>query len=280
MATPGSGSTAAPPLLEVDALVWGQRGVPFGGPWSARVDAGQVLAVLGPNGAGKTTLFRTLIGAVGALSGAVRWGGQPLATLSSGALAGSVAFVPQQGPIAFELTSAEYVMLGRLAHKGRFSGPGPADHAAVAAGLARLGLSGLASRPLHRLSGGERQLVAVARALAQQARLLLLDEPTASLDFGNQARVLDQLAGLAAEGLAVVFSTHQPEQAQRLAGRVLAIDGRGHARFGPAAEILCAEVLSAVYGLAIERIDRPGGAPVFVATGRSFEEAGESAPLN
>jgi len=254
--------------LEIDALVWGQRKTPFGGPWSARVAPGELVAVLGPNGAGKTTLFRTLIGTVAPLGGRILWGGSPLAEATPAELAASVAFVPQQGPSLLDLSVTEYVMLGRLARKARFAGPAAEDHRAVAAALDRLGLGALADRPLHRLSGGERQLAAVARALAQRARVILLDEPTSSLDFANQARVLDQLSGLAKEGLSVLFSTHQPEHAQRLAGRVLAIDGRGHTRFGAAPDVLTGEALSEVYGVRVERIERSGGDPVFVASGR------------
>lgn len=258
----------APPPLEIDALVWGRPGAPFGGPWTARLHPGDAVAVLGPNGAGKTTLFRTLIGAMPPLAGRVSWDGRSPARATPAELAASVAFVPQLGQGAEGLTASEYVMLGRLARKGRFAGPSGADHEAVAQALAHLGLDGFADRMLHRLSGGERQLAAIARALAQQARVLVLDEPTASLDFGNQARVLGHLEVLAAEGFALLFSTHQPEQAQRLAGSVLAIDGRGHMRFGSTAEVLSDEVLSEIYGIAVERIDRPGRDPAFVAGGR------------
>jgi iron complex transport system ATP-binding protein len=256
-----------PPPLEVEALRWGRPGRPFGGPWSLRVEAGEAVAVLGPNGAGKTTLFRTLIGALPPLSGTVRWEGRSPGEATPAQLAASVAFVPQLGPGAAGLTAGEYVMLGRLARKPRFAGPSGADHEAVTRALAHLGLDGLADRPLHRLSGGE-QLAAIARALAQQARVLVLDEPTASLDFGNQARVLGHLEALTREGFALLFSTHQPEHAQRLAGRVLAIDGCGHMRFGTAAEVLTGEVLSQVYGVTVERIDRAGRDPAFVAGGR------------
>lgn len=257
-----------PPPLEIDALVWGRPGVPFGGPWSVSLNAGDAVAVLGPNGAGKTTLFRTLIGAVPPLAGRVRWDGRLPGQATPAQLAASVAFVPQLGQGAAGLTAGEYVMLGRLARKAGFAGPGRADREAVTEALAHLGLDGLAERLLHRLSGGERQLVAIARALAQQARVLVLDEPTASLDFGNQARVLGHLESLAQEGFALLFSTHQPEHAQRLAPRVLAIDGQGHMRFGGSAEVLTGAALSEIYGVPVERIDRPGRDAAFVAGGR------------
>jgi len=250
-------------LLEVDALVWGHRGQAFGGPWSARLSRGEALAVLGPNGAGKTTLFRTLIGAAPALGGAVRWGGQPLRRIAPAALAAAVAFVPQHPALALGLTAAEYVMLGCVARIGPFARPSAADREAVAHALARLDLQVLADRPLDRLSGGERQLAGIARALAQRAGVLVLDEPTASLDFANQARVLAQLASLVEEGLGVVFSTHQPAQAHRLARSVLALDGRGLTRFGPAHEILTPALLSRVYGVPVTRTDLAGGEALF-----------------
>lgn len=273
----GARSSGPAPVLALDALVWGRQGSRYGGPWSARIAAGETLAVLGPNGAGKTTLFRTLIGALRPLSGRVAWDGQPPGALSPARLAACVAFVPQQGPATVELSARDYVLLGRLARKGSLAGPSAADRDAAQAALQRLGVQALADRPLHRLSGGERQLVGIARALAQQARVLILDEPASSLDFGNQGRLLARLEALAAEGFAVLFSTHQPAHAHRLAARVLAIDGRGGSRFGPADEVLTGEVLSAIYRTRVERLERPGGAPVFLAEGE--QGIGPAGPL-
>ena len=245
-------------LLEVDSLVWGHGGLRFGGPWSAVLEPGQVIAVLGPNGAGKTTLFRTLIGSEPPLGGSIAWSGHPRGFPSPRALAACVAYVPQQSGHAPELSVADYVMLGRIARKAAFSRPLHDDRLAVGRALRRLGLDALADRPLGRISGGERQLAAIARALAQQAGVLLLDEPTASLDLANQQLVLKQIASIVRDGLAVIFSTHQPDQAQQLAGRVLALDGRGDGRFGPSDEILSETVLSALYGIPVMRVEARG----------------------
>ena len=147
---------------------------------------------------------------------------------------------------------------GRIARKAAFSRPLHDDRLAVGRALRRLGLDALADRPLGRISGGERQLAAIARALAQQAGVLLLDEPTASLDLANQQLVLKQIASIVRDGLAVIFSTHQPDQAQQLAGRVLALDGRGDGRFGPSDEILSETVLSALYGIPVMRVEARG----------------------
>lgn len=247
-------------LLEVDGLVWGHGGHRFGGPWSAVLDPGQVIAVLGPNGAGKTTLFRTLIGSEPSLGGRIAWSGHARGFPSPGDLAACVAYVPQQSGHAPELSVADYVMLGRIARKTAFARPAQEDRVAVGVALRRLGLEGLAERPLGRISGGERQLAALARALAQQAGVLLLDEPTASLDLSNQQLVLRQIDSIVRDGLAVIFSTHQPDQAQQLAGRVLALDGRGEGRFGSTDEILSEGVLSALYGVPVMRVESRGQA--------------------
>ena len=230
----------------------------MGGPWSAILRAGETIAVLGPNGAGKTTLFRTLIGALGALSGRVAWPGGDAVALSAGELAACVAFVPQQTATGLEFSVEDYALLGRVARKGWLSRPGDSDRAIVAEALDRLGLLPLARRTLGQISGGERQLAGLARALAQQASVLILDEPVASLDLANQERVLAQIASLTATGLAVLFSTHQPEHAQRLASQVLVVDGSASAQYGPPDAILTGPVLSMLYGVPVSRLEVDG----------------------
>lgn len=246
-------------LLRLDALVWGLERRRFGGPWTATLCPGEAIAVLGPNGVGKTTLFRTLIGAVPALSGSATWGGDASPPVRVPAdLAARVAFVPQQGEAAADLSVEDYALLGRIARRGWFARPSPADRAMVVAALARLGLEGLGKRPLVRLSGGERQLAGLARALVQQASVLIVDEPLASLDPANQHRVQSQIAALVADGLAVIFSTHQPEHAHRLAGRVLAVDGRGAGVFGRSDDVLTGPVLTRLYGIPVRRLETAG----------------------
>jgi iron complex transport system ATP-binding protein len=245
-------------LLSADSLTWGLEGRTLGGPWTATLRAGETIAVLGPNGAGKTTLFRTLTGTLRARSGRIAWRGAPAATLSAAELATCVAFVPQQAASGLELSVENYTLLGRVARKGWLSRPGSDDRVIVAEALDRLGLRSLARRPLGQISGGERQLAGIARALAQQAAVLILDEPAASLDLANQERVLEQIGALTGSGLAVLFSTHQPEHAQRLATQVLALDGRGPGHYGAPEAVLTGAVLSGLYGVPVTRHEVAG----------------------
>jgi len=175
------------------------------------IRAGEVLCLLGPNGGGKTTLMKTLLGLLPALEGTVKLEGEDIAAFSRTRLAKLVGYVPQAGSNFFPFTVLDTVLMGRVAHIGLFASPGRKDVAAADAALAALGVAHLRDRIYPEISGGERQLVLIARALAQEPRLLVMDEPTASLDFGNQLRVLDQISALAKRGMAVVLSTHDPD---------------------------------------------------------------------
>jgi iron complex transport system ATP-binding protein len=174
-----------------------------------------------------------------------------------------MGYVPQGQAAQFAFTVREAVLMGRTAHVGLFAAPGAADREAAGRAIEALGIEALAERVLTELSGGERQLAMIARALAQGARLLVLDEPTASLDFGNQVRVLREVRRLAAEGYAVVFSTHDPGQAFLAASRVLLI-AHGGARYqGAPQEVITPENLRAVYGVQV-RVAEVAGARVCV----------------
>jgi iron complex transport system ATP-binding protein len=262
-------------LLRARALSFGYDRRALTTPIDLTLHAGEIVVVLGPNGSGKSTLFRTLLGTVPPLSGAVRWGERELGQLGLRELAARVAWVPQQPGAAFEFSVEQYVMLGRLGRLPTGAAPGRVDREAVARAIERLGLERFRSRMLSRMSGGERQLAAIARALAQQASTLLLDEPTASLDFGNQGRVLDTLRGLAADGLGIAYATHDPNHALRAGTNALVYLPDGATAFGPVSELIEPSVLTRVYGVEVELARTAGGRPVFaLAAATSPRDAG------
>ena len=216
------------------------------------LEAGEVVCLLGPNGSGKSTLMRTLLGLQPPLGGEVTLDGRDLASWDAPARARRLAYVPQAADSYFDFSLREMVEMGRTAHRGVFASPGAGDREIALAALDRLGIAGLADRPVHAVSGGERQLALIARALATQAAYLVMDEPTANLDYGNQSRVLEEVARLKGAGMGVLVSTHHPEHAFRIADRVLLLaDGRLVAE-GPVQATLTSEALSALYGRPIE----------------------------
>ena len=223
---------------------------------------GRVACLLGPNGSGKTTLLRTLLGLIPPLAGEVVLEGRALESWPAAERARRVAYVPQASESYFEFTALEVVEMGRAAHHGPFARPGAQDRRLAHGALASLGIGELAARPVHRLSGGERQLVLLARALATEAAYLLLDEPTAHLDFGNQARVLEQLARLAAAGHGVLFTTHAPDHALAIGDDAFLLrEGRLLAA-GPVDEAMTAALLTELYGRPVEVFEaHAGGRP-------------------
>ncbi len=213
---------------------------------------GVPLVLLGPNGTGKTTLLRCLLGLERLSGGRVLVEGRDLAGLGSAEAARAMAYVPQASEATFAFRAFDIVLMGRNPHLGFMAGPGAADRAAAEAAMARLGISALAGRAFNELSGGERQLVLVARALAQGSRVLVMDEPCASLDLGNQMRILGVVRALADAGYGILLTTHHPDHAFLLEGEVgLLQDGRMLGPAAPAA-LLRAETLEALYGTPIE----------------------------
>ena len=212
---------------------------------------GESLALLGPNGGGKTTLLKTLLGLLPPREGEVTLNGRPLAAISIRERARLIGYVPQVHTGTFAFTVETVVLMGRTAYGSLFSRPGAKDIAVAAQMLDRLGIPHLAQRSYTEISGGERQLVLLARALAQEPRFVVLDEPTASLDFGNQGKVLSEIGALTGAGLGVLFTTHDPNHALRAADRACLLRDGAIVAEGRTGDVLTRDKLEALYGAAV-----------------------------
>jgi iron complex transport system ATP-binding protein len=237
--------------LEARALAFGYPGKPVGRGVDLAVGAGDVLCLLGPNGAGKTTLFKTLLGLLPLQGGEIRIGGAPLDRLKRRDIAQRIAYIPQAHTPPFPFAVRDVVLMGRTARLGPFESPGRADRDAAEHALDLLGIAALADADYTRISGGQRQLALIARALAQETPLLVMDEPTASLDFGNQALVLREIRRLVDQGFGIVLSTHDPDHAFACATRVMLLhDGRVLAEGAPS-DVLTPDHMQRMYGVAV-----------------------------
>lgn len=210
-----------------------------------RLPRGARCALLGANGAGKSTLLRILAGQLAPATGRV-------------VRAGRIGFVPQEVHPALPISALEMVLLGRAGGISLLRAPGRADYDAARAALGRVQALHLADRTFLSLSGGERQLVVLARALAAQASLLLLDEPCAAMDWHNQALTLRLLAELAADGITVLFSTHVPQHALECASHAVLLFGDGRHAFGPPDAVMDEAALSRLYRLPVRRVHMAG----------------------
>jgi len=265
-------------LLAVQGLsaTLGRRRVVDGA--TLRVGPGECVGLIGPNGAGKSSLMRAALGLIPA-EGARTLGGEAAGRLSPVERARRAAWLPQEREIAWALSVEALVALGRGPWLRPGRGPGPADRAAVAAALARMDLTAFRARPATALSGGERARALIARALAQDAPLLVADEPTAGLDPAHQLSLMETFAGLAAEGRGVLASLHDLALAARWCTRLVLLDGGRVAAEGPPRAVLTPERLAAVYGIRA-RLDWDGEAPVVqpIATLRPVGESGPGSP--
>jgi iron complex transport system ATP-binding protein len=247
--------------LEARGLAYGHRGQALGRELDLTLAPGNALCVLGPNGAGKSTLLRTLLGLLPPVAGTVTLDGEDAARLDRAEISRRVAYVPQAAPAVFEFSVLDIVEMGRVAHRGAFARPARRDAEIARAALERLGIGALAERPIGAISGGERQLALIARALAAQSGCIVLDEPTAQLDYGNQARVMEELARLRDGGIGILLCTHDPDHAFLLADQVLLLRRGGALASGAAAQVLDAGNLSQLYGIAVvvAEIEAAGG---------------------
>jgi len=230
---------------------------------------GETLGLIGPNGSGKTTLVRILAGLLAPSSGTVTIDGRPLATWARGELARRLAVVPQDVTIEFPFTALEVVLMGRAPYLGALGFPRALDLGVARAAMARLDVGGLEDRPLDRLSGGERQRVLLARALAQEPDILLLDEPTTHLDLKHQAGVHDVVRGLGRErGVGTVSVLHDLNLAAMYCDRLALLAGGRIVATGAPREVLTAERLSAAYATEIVVAENEATGPVVLAVPR------------
>lgn len=226
--------------------------------------SGEIVALLGANGAGKSTLFRIMLGFIKPERGEVRLNDRPLSEFSRRALARRIAYVPQAHVAPFPYKVRDVVLLGRLAETGIFRAPQAADHRAVDEVLERLAITHLAARPYTEISGGERQLTLIARALAQGARILVMDEPMTGLDYGYQVRLLQHLVDLAGGGRTILMSTHNPEHAVQAATRIAVLRDGAIMADGPPADIITPSLIRALYGVEVSTLTNAEGRMVIV----------------
>ena len=255
---------AAAPLLECDRLRVDIRGRTLIEALSLRIAAGELWCVLGANGVGKTMLLHTLAGLHRVTGGSVMLGGKPLSRWPLETLAQVRAFLPQVIPVAIETPVIDVVLMGRHPHLTRWQWEHGQDRQAALDALVALDIAHLADRDAARLSGGERQRVAIAALLAQDASILILDEPVAQLDLHHQVVVLEHLRTLASAGRSVVLSIHDLNLARRFATHALLVYPDRPVRHGPIESVMDDENLSAAFGHAVERIEARGRT-VFVA---------------
>ncbi len=227
---------------------------------SVEIPAGSLTAILGPNGSGKTTLLRLLLGFLPPSEGTIAIAGRPLSSYSRREMGRLMALVPQSEHIPFNFSALEYVLLGRTPYLRPLESPRPLDRQVAQDALRAVGAEALAHRSVAALSGGEQQLVTLARAVAQQPQILLMDEPMSHLDLGNQGRILSIMRQMTAAGVTVIFTTHDPNVAATVATHVILMRRGEVLAAAPPAQAMNEANLSETYGVPVAVLqvgDRP-----------------------
>lgn len=225
---------------------------------SLGIPKGAVTAVLGPNGSGKTTLLHLMVGILMPRAGRIILKGRPMEAYSPRELRQLIGLVPQEESVPFDLSVLEYVLLGRAPHLGLLQLPGEEDRRIAFEALESAGVADLRYRSVPSLSGGEGQLAAIARALAQETDILLLDEPTSHLDIANTRKVLEVLERLGKSGKTVLFTTHDPNAAATVGGFAVLLQGGRILSAGALREVFTPKILSRTYGVHIEVVEVHG----------------------
>ncbi|AFS78929.1 ABC transporter ATP-binding protein [Gottschalkia acidurici 9a] len=219
---------------------------------SFEMGTGDILCILGPNGVGKTTLFKTILGFLKLQGGSILLDGQDIKKWTRKDFAKAIGYVPQAHTPPFPYKVKEVVVMGRTAHLGIFSSPSQNDYEIVEEIIESLGISYLEDNVYTEISGGERQLVLIARALAQEPKILIMDEPTSNLDYGNQVRVLKHIKELSKRDIGIIMTSHFPDHAFMASTKVLAINRGNEFRIGSPDEVVTSEFLQKIYKINVQ----------------------------
>jgi len=233
--------------LEVKNVSCGYPGKTIVEDISFQVNTGDILCILGPNGVGKTTLFKTILGFLKLQGGEILLDGEDIFKWTRKDFAKAIGYVPQAHTPPFPYKVIDVVVMGRTAHLGLFSSPSNEDFRIAEEIIDSLGITYLKNDVYTEISGGERQLVLIARALAQEPKMLIMDEPTSNLDFGNQIRVLEHINKLAERNIGIIMTSHFPNHAFMASTKVLAMGGRDKFVIGDSEEVVTSELLRDLY---------------------------------
>lgn len=234
-------------MIEIDHLSFSYGTRPVLQDVSCQIKPRRLTFLIGQNGAGKSTLFRCILGQLPTKKGRILLNGHMISQYTIREMAKYISYVPQSSNPVFSYPVRQVVLMGRSAYTSLFSSPGKEDEAIAQQAMERLGIAHLAEQRFANLSGGEQQLVLIARALAQQGQVLLMDEPTASLDYGNQLKVLTQIKTLCQDGMSVLISSHNPQHALWFADEMIALDGGQVAAAGDTQTVMTPELIRQLY---------------------------------
>ena len=243
-------------ILEVQNLSCGYKKKAIIHNVSFNLYKGETLCLFGPNGVGKTTFFKTLLGLIKAIEGKVLLDGEDLFKMPRQSIAKNIAYVPQAHQMAFSFKVIDVVVMGRIAHLDGNVRPGNKDYEKAWAALDRLNVTHLGNRLYTQISGGERQMVLIARALTQDARILVMDEPTSNLDFGNQIKVMEQIHLLKKQQYATILTTHSPDQVLAYGDHVMVFHKGQKYLMGKPSEIITDQLLNKIYNIDIRQVLR------------------------